>query len=81
MRTPRLSRRVVLFVLAVSAVAAGVVLDATYDTPSPVSTCTEAYDQLLTEIETQINTHTDPTPAQLAARREWIERCRMEPQP
>ncbi len=80
MRTPRLSRRGVLFVLAVSAVAAGAVLDATY-APSPVSTCTEAYDQLLMEIETQIHMRTDPTPAQLATRREWIERCRREPQP
>lgn len=80
MRTQRLSRRVVLFVLAVSAVAAGAGLDATY-TPSPVSPCTEAYDQLLTEIETQINTHTDPTPAQLATRRGWIERCRGEGRP
>jgi hypothetical protein len=75
-----MNRWITLFVFAVSMVAAGVVLDATY-TPSPVSTCTEAYNHLLTEIETQINTHTDPTPAQLATRREWIERCRMEPQP
>lgn len=46
-----------------------------------VNTCTANYDQLLTEIETQIHTHTDPTPAQLTSRREWIERCRGEAHP
>lgn len=44
----------------------------------PDSECTTSYAALLQEIETQVNTNTDPTPAQRAARREWIERCRTE---
>lgn len=81
MRTRGMSRRIKIVVLAVALVAAGVVLDTVRRAASQVHTCTANYDQFLTEIETQIHTHTDPTPAQLAARREWIERCRGEAHP